>query len=564
MSTDVLLLNLTRFGDLLQSQPLIQDLHDSGHQVGLVCLDNFAAALPLLRHVDAAWPLPGAKLMAALDRDWRTAAAQLLDLARRIRREAAPRHVVNLTPTLPARLLSKLLAPTPEAVLGFGLDPEGFGVNQGVWSSFLSGATLRRLNAPFNLVDMFRMVGAPLFAPGIAGRPGRFSLRTPPDAAMAHADALLARPENLPMSAHPKGFVALQLGASEARRQWPVAHFAALGERLWREAGLCPVLLGAPAERPLAREYAACAARDRTPFVNAVGRTDIPQLAALLRKIRLLATNDTGTMHLAAGLGLPCLAFFLATAQPWDTGPYLPGCCCLEPALPCHPCSFRQPCPHGHACLTRISPTSAGDLILARLEGGGWQAGLSPELRREARVWLTETDARGFAGVRSLSGHDSEDRSLWLSQQRPFWRHILDDLSSNAAGQAAGPANGHIEKHAAGQTGGQLDAPPCSPDFCRQVTPVLAQAARLLDMLSEQGRLTGKSAKAGQLFLLNCERLQNLLNACPPLASLACFWRELRQERGDRMDELLHFVGLLAGHLERWAAHMTVSSRNPL
>ena len=52
MSADVLLLNLTRFGDLLQSQPLIQDLHDSGHRVGLVCLDNFAAALPLLRLVD--------------------------------------------------------------------------------------------------------------------------------------------------------------------------------------------------------------------------------------------------------------------------------------------------------------------------------------------------------------------------------------------------------------------------------------------------------------------------------------------------------------------------------
>ena len=66
MSADVLLLNLTRFGDLLQSQPLIQDLHDSGHRVGLVYLDNFAAALPLLRHVDAAWPLPGAKLMACL------------------------------------------------------------------------------------------------------------------------------------------------------------------------------------------------------------------------------------------------------------------------------------------------------------------------------------------------------------------------------------------------------------------------------------------------------------------------------------------------------------------
>ncbi|WP_297826536.1 glycosyltransferase family 9 protein [uncultured Desulfovibrio sp.] len=564
MSTDVLLLNLTRFGDLLQCQPLIQDLHDSGHKVGLVCLDNFAAALPLLRHVQTAWPLPGAKLMAALDRDWRTAVAQLLGLTRRIRREDAPRHVVNLTPTLPARLLSKLLAPTPDAVLGFGLDSEGFGVNRGIWSSFLSGATLHRLNAPFNLVDMFRMVGAPLYAPDIAGRPGRFRLQSPPDAARAHAEALLARPENLPPGTQPKGFVALQLGASAARRQWPVAHFAALGERLWREAGLCPVLLGAPSERALAREYAAHNARSRTPLVSAVGRTDIPQLAALLRHMRLLVTNDTGTMHLAAGLGLPCLAFFLATAQPWDTGPYLPGCCCLEPAMDCHPCSFRQVCPREHACLTQISPASAGDLVLARLNAGNWQAGLSPELSRQARVWLTETDARGFAAVRSLSGHDAQDRSLWLGQQRLFWRHILDDLGDNANDQSAARANGSLEQRQDEKMRQPLNAPPpCSPDFCGQVAPVLAQAARLLDMLAEQGRLTGKSARAGQLFLLNCERLQTLLNACPPLASLACFWRELQQQRGDRMDELLCFVRLLAGHLEQWAAHMAASSRKP-
>lgn len=545
MSADVLLLNLTRFGDLLQSQPLIQDLHDSGHRVGLVCLDNFAAALPLLRHVDAAWPLPGAKLMAALDRHWQTAAAALLDLARCIREEARPSRVVNLTPSLPGRLLAKLLAPSPEAVLGFGLDAEGFGVNRGIWSSFLSGATLRRLNAPFNLVDMFRMVGAPLCAPGIAARPGLFSLQTPPAEALAHVDALLAEPENPPEGGRVQGFVALQLGASEARRQWPTAYFAALGDRLWHEAGLCPVLLGAPAESPLAQEYAA---RARAPFINAVGRTNIPQLAALLTRTRLLATNDTGTMHLAAGLGLPCLAFFLATAQPWDTGPYLPGCCCLEPALACHPCPYNQACPHDQACLARISPRRAGDLIQARLESGDWQAGLSPELCREARVWLTETDELGFARVRSLSGHEREDRSLWLNRQRLFWRHILDDLESTADG-----AHGRTARAEA-----RTPDAPCSPAFAARVAPVLDQAARLLDMLAEQGRLTGKSPRAGQLFLLNCERLQNLLDACPPLASLGYFWRELRQARGGRMDELLRFVGLLAGHLRRWAANMTI------
>lgn len=88
MSADTLIINLTRFGDLLQCQPLIHDLHGCGHSVGLVCLDNFAAALPLLRHLDAAWPLPGAKLMADLDNCWQSAAARLLTFARRIREQA--------------------------------------------------------------------------------------------------------------------------------------------------------------------------------------------------------------------------------------------------------------------------------------------------------------------------------------------------------------------------------------------------------------------------------------------------------------------------------------------
>ena len=126
----------------------------------------------------------------------------------------------------------------------------------------------------------------------------------------------------------------MQLGASEERRQWPAQYFAAVGDNLWHKRKLCPVLLGSPAERPLAEAYAQQA---QGPFVDAVGKTDLTQLAALLRRSRMLFTNDTGTMHLAAGLGVSCLAIFLATAQPCDTGPYLPGCCCLEPALPCHP-----------------------------------------------------------------------------------------------------------------------------------------------------------------------------------------------------------------------------------
>jgi hypothetical protein len=59
---------------------------------------------------------------------------------------------------------------------------------------------------------------------------------------------------------------------------------------------------------------------------------------------------------------------------------------------------------------------------------------------------------------------------------------------------------------------------------------------------------------AGQLFLRNCERLQAVLEACPELRALGGFWRELRQERGGRMDDLLALTALLGRHIGLWRA----------
>ena len=541
MGVDVLVCNLTRFGDLLQSQPLLADLAASERRVGLLCLENFASATPLLRHVDEVWTLPGARLMAGLDRSWQGAAADLMGFARQLRAEAGNPVVLNLTPTLPARLLTRLLAARPEETLGFGLDAEGFGVNGGLWATFLGVATRRRLNAPFNVVDMFRMTAQPLIGRQVPVDGSRFSLREPAPEALAWADAYLAAAGDAPAGGH----VAFQLGASEARRQWPAERFAALGDRLWSEARIRPVLLGSPSEAPLAEAYGRAA---RHPFVNAVGATDIPKLAALLRRSRLLVTNDTGTMHLAAGLGVPSLAFFFATAQPWDTGPYLAGCCCLEPALDCHPCGFGQSCPRDEMCRRLPEAGPVARLALGYLASGRWQEGISPELCSQVRVWETGFDAEGFATVTSLSGHAAEARSLWLTGLRQFWRQLLDDLGDtpSEAGKAEGPA---------------LSAAPLAG--AGAAVAALTQGATLLDALSAAGALTGRSAQAGQLFLRNCERLQQVLDASPPLASLGAFWRELRETRGGGMDELLPSLAVLARHMRDFAASLGQSAGAP-
>ena len=542
MAIDILLLNLTRFGDLLQSQALLEDCRRAGLRAGILCLDNFAPALPLLRHLAGSWALPGGELLRRLDgkgpgKCWHEAPALLLEWVERIRREAAPRHVVNLTATLPARLLASLLAPAPEAVTGFALDPAGYGFCRGAWAAYLCGSTLQRGNAPFNMQDMFRMAARPALRalaggslPPLTETGGR--LQAPSDKALDEAQGLLA-------AAPPgcAGFVGLQLCASHSQRQWPEDCFAEVGDGLWQASGLCPVLLGSRAEQPLARAYAA---RARAPFVDAVGATSLPVLAALVSRLRLLITNDTGTMHLAAGLGVPSLALFLATAQPWDTGPYLPDCCCLEPALPCHPCGFRRACPHDGACRTRIGAAGVLRLALARLESGRWEDGVDGELRRTARVWRTVRDAGGLADLVCLSGHALEDRSLWLRVQRPFWRQLLDALDS-------GP----------GQEDLLAGLPEAVRAACRtsalaeSVRPPLTEAQALAARLPELCRLAPGHPRMGQLLLRSCDQLQRVLEGSEQLTSLAYFWREIRQARGGDLEGLAAFCEDLAVQIRR-------------
>ena len=541
MSVDILFLNLTRFGDLLQSQALLEDCRRAGLRTGLVCLDNFAAALPLLRSLAEAWPLPGAEFLRRLDgkgpgRSWHDAPALLLDFVGRLRQEAAPRHVVNLTATLPARLLASLLAPSPEAVTGFALDREGFGLCRGNWAAYLCGTTLKRCNAPFNMQDMFRMAARPAVrALGTASTdtipsPGG-RLLPPSETASAQAATLLAAaPEGC------RGFVGLQLGASHPARQWPHSAFAQVGDGLWQAARLCPVLLGAPAEKALARAYARQA---RGPFLDAVGATTLPVLAALVARLRLLVTNDTGTMHLAAGLGIPSLAIFLATAQAWDTGPYLEGCCCLEPALPCHPCGFKQACSRDGGCAGHISPRTVLRLALGWLESGRWDAGLDQEIRQEARVWLTTREAAGgFADLRCLSGHEHEDRSLWLRLQRRFWQKLLDEMDGVSAASDVPALSSDI-----------LSAVKAS-GLARAQLPVLREAAHFLAALPDQCRLAAAGhPRMGQLLLRACDHIQRLLESRDELASLGYFWHEARQAQGGDLQALGGLAGTLARHL---------------
>jgi len=79
------------------------------------------------------------------------------------------------------------------------------------------------------------------------------------------------------------------------------------------------------------------------------------ELMALLKLCRVLLTNDTGPMHVAAALGTPVIVPFGSTS-PELTGPGLPGDArhqLLRSETPCSPC-FRRVCPIDFRCMTGI------------------------------------------------------------------------------------------------------------------------------------------------------------------------------------------------------------------
>jgi lipopolysaccharide heptosyltransferase II len=156
--------------------------------------------------------------------------------------------------------------------------------------------------------------------------------------------------------------------------------------------GLCPGAEYGPAKRWLPERFAEVAAKvsGETPAqwvlfgtkndatigdqiataigdhcINRIGHTTLDQLINELRQCRLLLTNDTGTMHLAAFLGVPVVAIFGST-EPRLTGPLGNGHFILRHHVECSPCLLRE-CPIDFRCMKAISAQEAADAVLSIL-----------------------------------------------------------------------------------------------------------------------------------------------------------------------------------------------------
>lgn len=152
--------------------------------------------------------------------------------------------------------------------------------------------------------------------------------------------------------------VGLVVGATRPQKCWPEEYFARLADKLWDSAGVCSVLLGGPDEGEAAQRIMSEA---RSPLVSAVGVTTEKQLAALVSRLGVVVSGDTGPLHIATAVQTPTVAIFGST-DPAETGPWKPSggtpvpATVLYDAFACAPCRKSPTCDGRFDCLRAITP----------------------------------------------------------------------------------------------------------------------------------------------------------------------------------------------------------------
>ena len=163
------------------------------------------------------------------------------------------------------------------------------------------------------------------------------------------ARSLLERFDIAAGSGH-SGIVVINPSATNSTaKRWPAERFAKTADRLNEVQGLQTVIVGTAGDKPIA-EQVSRQMRNRAAVI--AGETSIAELKGVLAFASLVISNDTGTSHVAAALGIPTVVVFGPTEH-ISTRPLSRRAAVVRHDVECSPCMLRE-CPIDHRCMTRV------------------------------------------------------------------------------------------------------------------------------------------------------------------------------------------------------------------
>lgn len=161
-------------------------------------------------------------------------------------------------------------------------------------------------------------------------------------------------------------FVVINPGAKSHLKRWTQEGFAFLADTLAAECGVTVVFVGLQEDEAIIEAIIA-RMKMKGRSVNLASALNIRQLAGLLKRSKLLITNDSAPLHLGCAVGAKVLAIFGPT-DPKKYGPTGDLDAVISKKLHCAPCEVAE-CAHNYECMTSIDADEVFETAKMMVEG---------------------------------------------------------------------------------------------------------------------------------------------------------------------------------------------------
>ncbi len=329
---NILIVNTGRFGDVIQTTPLIKGLKKKypKSKIYYLVLKNFEEAVKLIKEVDVILSIDFSQVLKEIDQNNINNGFILLKEYFRQLKKITFDLLINVSFSRLSACISSLL--TAKDKRGLILSESNEFIATDNWSKFFLSIVDYREFCPFNLVDIFSKIGN-------------------------------VNSEKIDIEIKEKiKNVAFQMGASTFNRQWPVENFASLAKLLLKNNSSIKIyLFGSKKEEVIGKKFFSFFSHKN--IINLIGKTTIKELYEILQnQIDLLITNDTGTMHLCWMAGKRVLELSIGPAYYITTAPYGENHIIIQPDIECCPCSYTTECLN-LKCHKLINPEFVFDVI---------------------------------------------------------------------------------------------------------------------------------------------------------------------------------------------------------
>ncbi|MZG54345.1 MAG: glycosyltransferase family 9 protein [Nitrospinae bacterium] len=412
---NILIISLTRMGDLIQTTPLIRGLREKypGAKVSLMVSSDFAGAVSLIPGIDNSIIFNLRQFKDSdnwEDKSWVKVYRYLESELNQIRDDSYD-LLVNLSHSRLSALMVHYLK--VKNIIGFHCNSSGDRMTGHPWMQYFGTEPFNRSFNEFNLVEIFSRSGGI----DLAGK--EIQVLEQKEDFQEKEKGL----ENLKNTGD-QLVIGFQIGSSLENRRWSTPSFAKLADLLTQQLNAQILLFGVESESPSAKELIGLV-EEKSRITDLTGKTDLKQLAELLKGCDYLVTNDTGTMHLAAALKTKTIGLFFAHAHPFETAPFSSGHLVFQARISCAPCSYGVHC-NNIVCIEKVLPEHILACVRNHIEYKSWKLPADLENAEELNVYETVNSAQGIVNLKPLIRHGLELNDVFRMAYAVLWREALD------------------------------------------------------------------------------------------------------------------------------------------